>query len=144
MLSLFPDQLLVKAVDEITRNEKAFDRYLTKETHMLPLQSHLMNLTESLIFLHGSRLNTGNRVRKVKARPLLIKRNRPRGKSTINDNYCVNCMVGKKNCVHVTGRVNILNVVPEIAGQKDCLFVTDKLLCCNSCSFCKRVSTKER
>ena len=60
------------------------------------------------------------------ARPLLINRNWPRGKSTINDNFCVNRVAGKKNCVYVTSKVNCLNAVPVIAGQKDCLFLTGK------------------
>ena len=41
-------------------------------------------------------------------------------------NYCVNCVAGKKDCVHVTSKVNSLNVVTERAVQKDCLFVTSK------------------
>ena len=64
--------------------------------------------------------------KKGRDRPLLINRNPPRGQSIINDNYCVNCIAGKKNCVHVTSKVDSLNVVPVIAGEKDCLLVTGK------------------
>ena len=35
----------------------------------------------------------------------------------------VNCVSSKKNCVHVTGKVDSSNVVTEIAIQRDCLFV---------------------
>ena len=85
---------------------------------------------------------------RVVTRPLLINRNQPMRKSTINDNYCVNC-VASKNCIRVTGKVDSLNVVPEIAGQKDCICdqqerETVNFLPVNSCSFCKRASAKER
>ena len=45
-------------------------------------------------------------------------------------------MAGKKNSVHVTGKLNILDL--KMAGEKDCLVVTDKrktvpFLSVNSC-----------
>ena len=66
---------------------------------------------------------------------------------------CIKCVTYKKDCVHVTGKLNCLNVVTEMAGEKDRFIVTSKrdrnfvnckLLCFNSCSFCRRVVTKER
>ena len=74
--------------------------------------------------LHGNRSDTANRVRKVMVKPLPINRNRARGKSTINDNYCYTSVVGKKNSVYVTDKLDTWNV--KMAGQKDCLFVTGK------------------
>ena len=62
----------------------------------------------------------------VKAMPPTINNVRPRGKRNINDSYCVNCVVGKRNRVHVTGKLNSLSVKTKIARQKDCLFVTTK------------------
>ena len=66
---------------------------------MHPLQSHLTSLTGSLVFMHRNRLKTGNRARKIMVSPLFIDINWPRGRSTINDNYCVDCVGGKKNCM---------------------------------------------
>ena len=53
----------------------------------------------------------------------------------------------------MTVKLNSLKVESQIARQKDCLFVTGKRetvnflavdSCCNSCSSCRRVATKER
>ena len=78
-------------------------------TPVLPLQRHLTNLTRSLVSLPGNRLNSNNRARKIVVKPLPINRNWPRGKNTINYNYCVNCVTGKKNCVHVTSKRQTVN-----------------------------------
>ena len=83
-----------------------------------------MNLTRSLVSLPGNRSNTNNRARKVVAWPQHTSRNRPGVLSTINNNYCVDCVAGK-NSVQVTGKVDSINVVPVIA-REDCLFVTNR------------------
>ena len=59
-----------------------------------------------------------------------------RGRKIIHDNYCVSCVAGKKNCVHVSSKS--VNLEVDVAGQKDCLFVTNKrktvnILPVNSC-----------
>ena len=91
-------------------------------------------------------------------------------RSSINDNYCVSCVAGNLVNAHVTGiwtcSVNYVtgnriwvcvtgkkdSLVTELTGKKDCFVTGNKktefnrkfLSCCRSCSFCKRVSTKER
>ena len=66
------------------------------------------------------------RTGQVEATPEVTKNVQPSGRKIITDNYCVTCVASKKNCVHVTGKLNSLNVVTEIAGQEDFLFVTGK------------------
>ena len=80
-----------------------------------------------------------------------INRNSP-GAEIINENYCV-VSDDRKNSVFVTGKLVTLNCLNlNLAGQKDYVcdqqekeigYFTCKFLCCNSCSFCKRVATKE-
>ena len=82
------------------------------------------------------------------ARPQLSHRNRLRVLSNVNDNYCVKCVTRLKDCACVSRKVQGLNPPPVIAWrlyqqERDCKF-TCKFLCCESCSFCQRVSTKER
>ena len=89
--------------------------------------------------------------------PLRFPSDRPRHRSSISDNYCAQFVAGEVAPVCVTGQVNcfvtgveqILNSV-YVAG-KDCHPVTVNLktrthlpVCCKSCSFCRRVTAKER
>ena len=74
------------------------------------------------------------------ARPPLFHRNRPRVLNRVNDNYCVKCAIGLKDCVCVPGQLG-LNPSP-VTSKSETIF-TCKLLCCK-CSFCYWVATKER
>ena len=71
-------------------------------------------------------------------------RSRPRVPSHVNDNYCVQCATGLKDCVCVPGQLD-LNHSPVVAKDKIMTSKSEtcKLLCCK-CSFCHRVATKER
>ena len=89
-----------------------------------------------------------NRARKDVARPQPTSRNQLRVQNSINENYCRNC-VTEQDSVYVSSKVDNLNPPPVLAGlvcnqqEKDCKF-TCELLCSQSCSFCKRISAKER
>ena len=50
------------------------------------------------------------------ARPQHSPRNLPRGPSLINDNYCVNSVIGQKNSVYVTGQGD-LDPAPVVAEK---------------------------
>ena len=48
----------------------------------------------------------------------LSHRNRPRVLNNVNDNQCVNCVTGLKDCACVSGQIS-LNPSPVIAGSMD-------------------------
>ena len=50
------------------------------------------------------------------AKPQHSPRSRPRVSSLINDNHCLNSVIGQKNSVHVTGQGD-LNPAPVVAGN---------------------------
>ena len=116
---------------------------------MLLMTSLLINRTGSPVSQHGSRYGTGSRERNVVASLQPSHRNRLRVLNNINDNYCVKCVTGLKDCACVSGKIS-LNPSPVIAGSMDLTSKREtvnshdcKLLCCK-CSFCYRVVTKER
>ena len=83
------------------------------------------------------------------ARPHLSNRNWLRVPNGISGNYCVKCVTGLKDFVDVSGKLKSLNPSPVLTGKD--LSVTSKrktvnlhVNSCQSCSFCKRVSTEER
>ena len=53
------------------------------------------------------------------ARPQPSRRNRLRVQSSVNDNYCVKCVTGLKECVCVSAKLESLNPSPVIARKKD-------------------------
>ena len=90
----------------------------------LCLASKYQNLTESPLYQPGNKSSMDSRVRKVVVKPQPINGNWPRGRNIINDNNCVTSVASKKNCVHVTGKSDMLNCE---GGQKNhCFFVTSK------------------
>ena len=52
------------------------------------------------------------------ARPQLSNRSWLRVQNSINDNYCVKCMTGLKDCVDVSGKIESLNPSPVLARKK--------------------------
>ena len=98
MHSLFPNQLLGKAEEEISHHEErgSAGSSQRKPGRYHPYASSAKPSQESD---HGSRSNTGSRVRMVLVKPLPINRNRPRGRNIINDNYCFVNVAGKKDSV---------------------------------------------
>ena len=53
------------------------------------------------------------------ARPQLSHRNRLRIQSNVNDNYCVKCVTGLKDCACVSVKTESLDPSPVISGGKD-------------------------
>ena len=75
-----------------------------------------------------------------------LSQNRPRVPNLVNDNYCVKCVAGLKDCACVSGQIG-LNPSPMMAKDRDLTSKSEtkftcKLLCCK-CSFCYRVSQKK-
>ena len=85
--SLFPDSLLVKAEDEISRSE---ERHWMFPSVMLPqVADQHRNQTGSPLHRPGSILETGKLDRKVVVKPQTSTKIRPRIQREVNDNYCV-------------------------------------------------------
>ena len=106
--SLFPDSLLVKAEDEISRSK---ERRSSGSSHWKPGCFHPYassngrsthsNRTGSLLHRPGSKLETGKLDRKVVVKPPTSSKSRPRVQREVNDNYCVLNVAGVKDSVHV-------------------------------------------
>ena len=79
---------------------------------------------------------TGKLVRKVGVKPQTSTRSRPKGLRSINDNYCVSNVVGLKDSVIVSDKMIDRSEEQQIDFK--C-----RLSCCK-CSYCHRVTTKER
>ena len=84
--SLFQDQFLIRAEKEVARSEER------------------LNWTGSRLSQLGSKYANASRERKVVASLPLSHRNRPRVLNLVNDNYCVKCVTGLKDCVCVPGQ----------------------------------------
>ena len=104
-------------------------------TRIHSLQGNSMNRTGNRVYQLGNSLATEDVVRDLTGArlPLRFPSDRPRHKSSINDNYCAHFVAGKSPSVCVTGKVNcsvtgvekIGNSVP-VTG-KDCYSVTGKI-----------------
>ena len=123
MQSFFPDQLLIKVDEEVSRSE---ERHSSGQSHqkpghftcMLPMTNLLINRTGSPLSQLRSRYANASRERKVVASLQLSHRNRPRILNSVNDNYCVKCVNGLKDCACVSGKES-LNPSPMMAGSKN-------------------------
>ena len=152
MHSLFRDQSLAKAEEESFRNEVHHRTSLVATTPgLLQLPSHCTNRTRSLLCLLGSKSGTDNRARKSVARPQLSSIRQQRVLNSINDNYCVKCVtqtIGLSVCVQQGRQFEPFTSVSRKEGlvcnqqERDGKF-TCKLLCCQSCSFYRRVYAKK-
>ena len=118
--SLFPDQLLVKADEEVRRGVLLAS--LTGNpvvfTLMLSMTSLLINRIGGPVSQLGSRYVNDNRKRKVVASLPLSHRNRPRVLNNVNDNYCVKCVTGLQDCACVSRKIS-LNHSPVISGSRN-------------------------
>ena len=136
--SLFPDQLLIKAEEEVPEVKRGV--CLASHTgnpvvsiYMLPMTNFLINRTGSRLSQLGSKYMNANRERKVMASPQLSHRNRPRVPNLVNDNYCVKCVTGLKDCVCVPGQRG-LNPSPVTAKDRDLINKSETInLLVNSC-----------
>ena len=96
--------------------------------HMLPMTSLLINRTKSLLSQLGSIQENPSKARKVVASLPPSHRNRPRVLNRVNDNYCVKCATGLKDCQ--LG----LNPSPVMAKNRDLSSKTETVnLLVNSC-----------
>ena len=84
--------------------------------HMPPMTS--LDRTGSPVSQLGSKYVDVNRERTVVASHPLSHRNRPRVLNNVNDNYCVKCVTGRKDCACVSGKIS-LNPSPVMAGSRD-------------------------
>ena len=66
--------------------------------------SHLVNRTGSLLSQLGSKSENASKAVKVMASLPPFHRNRPRVLNRVNDNYCIKCVTGLKDCVCVPGQ----------------------------------------
>ena len=70
---------------------------------------HIPHYTGSPLHWPGSKLEISKLVRKVVAKPQISPKRRPRDLRSINDNYCVSNVVGVRNSVHVSDKMEDLN-----------------------------------
>ena len=106
--SLFPDQLLIKAEEEVTRSEerRSSSQFNRKPGRFHPYEFH-NNQTRSRSFHLGSKYMNASRERKVVASLPLSHRNRPRVQNNVNDNYCVKSVTGLKYFACVPGQESL-------------------------------------
>ena len=108
-------------------------------THMLPqVTDQRISQTGSPLHGPGNKLQGGKWDRKVVATPQTSLKSLPRFQRKVNDNYCVLNAVGVKDSVHVSSKKQDLNPSPLTSDKQE-----RECICCK-CSFCHRVSTKER
>ena len=147
LLSLFHDQLITKAEEEICRSE---ERHSHSSSHRRQGRFHPYAPSDrsdnQLDRKSGNpawkQIRVSNNPRKVVASLQPSPRNRLRVPSRVNDNHCVTFMTGLKDSVYVSGQIG-LNPSPVIAGDKKVTRFSCRLLCCK-CSFCYWVAAKER
>ena len=124
--SLFPDSLLVKAEDEISRSEErrssgsSHTGSLDVFTHTLPqVADQRIYRTRSPPHRPESKLETGKWDRKVVAKPQTSPKSRSRVQRKVNDNYCgLLNVAGVKDSVHVSDRNQDLNPPPVTSKSK--------------------------
>ena len=78
----------------------------------------LASHTGSPVVFTRSRYVNASRERKILASPQLSLKNRPRVLNNVNDNYCVKCITGLKDCACVSGKKR-LNSSPVLARSKN-------------------------
>ena len=97
------------------------------------MTSFLINRTGSPVSQLGSRYVNVNRERNVVASLPLSHRNRSSVLNNVNDNYCVKCVTGLKDCACVSGKIS-LNPSPVMAGSRDLTSKSETVnLLVNSC-----------
>ena len=119
--ALFPDQLIAKAEEEISKTE---ERRSLGTSHRQQNRFHPYSASDKSTSHHDRkstlpawkqiRQKTSNKPGKVVSRPQHSPRSLPRGSSLINDNHCVISVTGQKNSVHVTGQGD-LNPAPVVS-----------------------------
>ena len=114
--TLFPDHLITKAEEEISRSEER-RLYITPTPRSLPpYAASRLAITTGRTSLLGNRSKTSSRQGKVMAKPPHSPRSRLKVPSLINDNHGVNSVTGQKNSVYVTGQGD-LDPAPVVAGN---------------------------
>ena len=111
--SLFPDSLLVKAEDEISRSE---ERCSSGSSHRKPGRFHLYASSNGRSTQQPDQKPTTptwkqirdrqKLDRKVMVKPQTLPKSQPRVQREVNDNYCVLNVAGVKDSVHVFEDLN--------------------------------------
>ena len=106
--SLFSDQFLIKAEEAVSRSE---ERRLSSQSHRKPgcFDPYAFNDKSSHQTDRKSSIPAWKQIRecqqgkKVVASLQFSHRNRPRVQNLVNDNFCVKCATGLKDCLCVPG-----------------------------------------
>ena len=101
--SLFPDQLITKAEQEVARSE---ERRSSSQSHRKPYASSdksLLQQNRKSSVPAWKRIRECQQSSKGRGKASTFSQNRPRVPSRVNDNYCVQCATGLKDCVCVPG-----------------------------------------
>ena len=135
--SLFPDQLLSKAEAEVARSE---ERRSSSQSHRKPGRfhpyasndkpSHQQDRKPSIQAWKQIREQQG---KKSRGKPSTFSQKLAKGSNRVNDNYCVKCATGLKDCACVPGQLG-LNPSPVMAKNGDLSSKSETVnLLVNSC-----------
>ena len=108
--SLFPDSLLGKAEDEVSRSKERRSagqshRKPGLSTHMLPMTGLLINRTGKLPA--WKQIREHQQGKKGRGKPSTFSQKPAKDSSRVNDNYCVQYVTGLKDCVCVPGQLGL-------------------------------------
>ena len=143
--SLFPDSLLVKAEDEISRSE---ERRSSGSSHRKPGLFNPYASASGRSTQQLDRKPTTPAWKQIRDQQLGQKgrgktspKSRPRVQREVTDNFYVLNVAGVKDSVHVSGKKEDLNPSP-VTSKSETVFLRVNSFC--KCSSCHRVATKER
>ena len=116
--ALFPDQLITKAEEEISRND---ERRSSGTSHRQQNRFRPYPASDRSTTHHDRKptlpawkqIKDKQQARKGRGKASTFSQ-KPRGSSLINDDHCVNSVTGQKNSVHVTGQGD-LNPAPVVS-----------------------------
>ena len=118
--SLFSDQLLLKAEEEVSRSE---ERRSAGNSHRKPSHYHPYASTDKPSHQpdQKSGVPAWKQIRdwQQSRKGCGKAKNRLRVQSSVNDSYCVKCVTALKDCACVSCKLESLNPSPVIAGKKD-------------------------
>ena len=127
--ALFPDQLIAKAEEEITKSE---ERRSSGTSHRHQGRFHPYAASDKSTSHHTDKKNVPawkkikakQQARRGREKASTFSQKPAKGSKSLNDNYCVNYVTGQKNSVCVTGQADL---DPVVAGNsKVTLNLTEK------------------
>ena len=139
--SLFPDSLLVKASDEISRSE---ERRSSGSSDWKPGRFHRYTSSSGRSTQQPDQKPTTPAWEQIRDRQIGQK---GRGKASnctpkLAKGYCILNVAGVKDSVHVSGKKQDLNPSPVTSKSKTVFLHVNSFVA--KCKFCHRVATKER